>query len=327
MSEPSLEPEARAALQAEMLGNRIDKTLRRLHPWAKREGVTCFRVFDCDIPELQLTVDRFATTSGEVHAVLWWFEGGPNKPGGWLERMRGEVARRLGTRVERVRVKIRARQEGEKQYERLGETARRLVVAEGGASLYVNLDDYLDTGLFLDHRPTRLRVRTEARNADVLNLFAYTGAFSVQAAAGGARSTTTVDLSQTYLDWARDNLGLNGFGADNHVTIRADVNTWLETADRRFDLVVVDPPTFSNSKRMTGVFDVGRDHAALLARVRRVTRPHGVVYFSTNFRKFKPSPEAFAGYAEAVEISETSVPPDFRDRKIHRAWRLVRDGR
>ncbi len=324
MTEPTKGESERVSAQAEMLGNRIEKNHRKLLRWLSRERVSCFRVYDCDIPELQLTVDVYGEKGGPTHAVLAWFEGGPPKPGGWLDAMRAEVARRLRTEVGRVHVKVRARQEGEKQYERLDGTLRRMVVDEGGSSLLVNLDDYLDTGLFLDHRPTRMRVRAEASGLDVLNLFAYTGAFSVHAAAGGAKTTTTVDLSQTYLDWARANLDINGFDPARHAICRADVLTWLDETRDAFDLVIVDPPTFSNSKRMTGVFDIQRDHGALLAKVARVTRPRGIVYFSTNFRKFKPAPEAFAGFQDVTEISETSVPPDFRDRKIHRAWRLVR---
>jgi 23S rRNA (guanine2445-N2)-methyltransferase / 23S rRNA (guanine2069-N7)-methyltransferase len=315
----------RVLQQAEMLGNRLDKNHRKLRLWLSRERVSCFRVYDCDIPELQLTVDVYIEKRGPTHAVLAWFEGGPAKPPGWLEAMRDEVARRLRTEPSRIHVKVRARQEGDKQYERLDATSRRMVVEEGGSSLLVNLDDYLDTGLFLDHRPTRMRIRAESSGRDVLNLFAYTGAFSVHAAAGGARSTTTVDLSQTYLDWARSNLDLNGFPSTRHAIFRADVLSWLDETRETFDLVVVDPPTFSNSKRMDGVFDVQRDHGRLLEKVARVTRPGGIVYFSTNFRKFKPTPEAFEGFRDVTEISETSVPPDFRDRKIHRAWRLVRE--
>ena len=198
----------------------------------------------------------------------------------------------------------------------------RFVVHEGGSRFWVNLSDYLDTGLFLDHRVMRGLVRAEASGKDVLNLFAYTGAFTVHAAAGGACGTVTVDMSRTYLDWARDNLALNGLGGPHHHLVQADALRWLDEAPAsRWDLVVCDPPTFSNSKRMEASFDVQRDHVRLLRAVLRVTRPGGVVYFSTNFRRFKPEPEAFEG-TRVLEISDRTVPEDFRDKRIHRAWRI-----
>lgn len=311
--------------QAEMFGNRLEKGLKRGLAWAKRHDVFAWRVYDCDIPEVPLSVDRYADESGELHAVIAYFEGRFPHDAQWFDAMLDEAARILGIPRDRVRLKRRARQEGENQYERLSESERRVVVREDGLRFWVNLEAYLDTGLFLDHRVTRGLVRAESAGKDVLNLFAYTGAFTVHAAAGGARSTTTVDLSQTYCDWAQDNLTLNGQSGPAHRVLRADVLRWLDEDTGHYDLVVCDPPTFSNSKRMLGIFDVQRDHASLLEKVHRRLRPGGIIWFSTNFRRFKPDERAMARlFTEVAEVSSKTVPLDFRDKKIHRCWRLVR---
>jgi 23S rRNA (cytosine1962-C5)-methyltransferase len=196
-------------------------------------------------------------------------------------------------------------------------------VGEGGHRFLVNLGDYLDTGLFLDHRQTRARVAAEARGRRLLNLFCYTGAFTVHAAGGGAASSVSVDLSNTYLDWAAENLARNRLDTGRHVLERADVLAWLGAyRGPRFDLVVVDPPTFSNSKKMTASFDVLRDHVALLAAVARVATPDAVVWFSTNHRGFRLDPRA-AGGRVAVEETSRTVPPDFPYSRPHRSWRLA----
>jgi len=311
-----------AEAQSEMLGNRLAKNTRHLAKWARREGVSCYRVYDCDIPELPVTIDRYGTEDGE-HALVALWESPVPRSREWVREMCQVIARSLGIEEHKLHLRVRARQEGLAQYERLQASGKRLRVKEAGLGFLVNLDDYLDTGLFLDHRVLRARLGAEAASKDVLNLFGYTGAFTVHAAAGGARSTTTLDLSQTYLDWARDNLAVNDLLGAAHHLVRADIAAWLEEAGgQRWDLAIVDPPTFSNSKKMRGTFEVQRDHVALLDRVRRLMRPRGVVYFSTNHRRFKPAPEAFAGFAKVLEISHESVPLDFRDRRIHRAWRL-----
>ena len=324
---PAVHEPERIAAQAVMLGNRLAKNLKRLLPWATRHDVNAYRVYDCDIPELPLSLDRYVSRDGGWHGVLHYFDGRFPHDDSWFTAMRAVSAKALGVGIDRVRLKVRARQEGTSQYEReQGERdLARLIVVEDGLNLLVNLEAYIDTGLFLDHRVMRGLVRRESEGRDVLNLFAYTGAFSVHAAAAGAKSTTTIDLSQTYCDWARDNLLLNGFAVgERHQVIRADVLGWLDAEQgRRFDLAVVDPPTFSNSKRMTGVFDVQRDHCGLLRAVAGLMRPGGAVYFSTNFRRFKPDERAFEPFERVEEISERSIPFDFRDKKIHRAWRLV----
>ncbi|TNF33341.1 MAG: methyltransferase domain-containing protein [Deltaproteobacteria bacterium] len=301
-----------------MFANRLRKRARHLARWAKRDRVTCYRLYDRDIPEIPLAVDWY---DGRLH-VAEYARGGEPAGDDWIAAMGEAACEALGVPPERLWFKRRERQRGLAQYEKVSAEQARFKVREDGLAFVVNLSDYLDTGLFLDHRATRAMVRAEARGRDFLNLFAYTGAFSVHAAAGGARSTTTVDLSRTYLDWAAENLAENGFEGPRHALVQADVTRWIaEAPAASWDLVVCDPPTFSNSKRMDDVFDVQRDHVRLLHEVLRVTRPGGVVYFSTNFRRFKPEPAAFAG-AHAVEISDKTVPEDFRNTRIHRCWRI-----
>ncbi len=307
---------------SEMLANRVRKRSRHLSKWARRQGITCYRVYDRDIPEIPLAIDWY---DGRVHVSEYARKG--TEP---IESdvMRGWVmalARTLEVLPEAIYVKRRERQRGSSQYTRQAEGGHRFQITEGSAKLWVNLSDYLDTGVFLDHRCAREMVRDEAEGKDMLNLFAYTGAFSVQAALGGARSTTSVDMSKTYCEWAIDNLSLNDFRGPSHEVLCADVLRWLERAPlATYDLVVCDPPTFSNSKKMVGHFDVQHDHAALLKSVARLLRADGVCYFSTNFRRFKPDEHAFASFSDHREITATTVPPDFRDRRVHRAWRLTK---
>jgi len=316
----------RTEQQAEMFANRLRKNDRHLSRWARREGVSCFRVYDCDIPELPLAVDRY----GDALVIAWYAPRlAPDLGDGsaWLGAMEAAASQALDVPPDQIFSRIRAPQKGAEQYTRIAPEPALRTVVEGGLHFEVDLAAYLDVGLFLDHRPLRTEVGASAKGKDILNLFCYTGAFSVHAAAGGARSTTSVDLNRNYLGMAETNLQLNGFSAGReHTLVRADVTAWLpEQPAGSFDVAIVDPPTFSNSKKMLGVFDVQRDHPRLLSDVFRLMRAGGVVYFSTNNRKFKPDFEAFqrSGLALRVEeLSTRSVPPDFRDRKIHRAWRF-----
>ncbi len=222
---------------------------------------------------------------------------------------------------ERVVVKRRERQSGTRQYERQASQGQFLEVAEGGVKLLVNLTDYLDTGLFLDHRPLRLQIQREAAGKRFLNLFCYTATATVHAAKGGARSTTSVDLSKTYLDWARRNLALNGFSERQRLA-QGDVMAWLAEDRGEYDLIFIDPPTFSNSKRMEGVFDVQRDHVALLDLAMARLARGGRLYFSNNFRKFVLD-EGLAVRYRVEEISASTIDEDFRrNPRIHRAWKF-----
>jgi len=291
----------------------VRKNARHLGKWAKREGVSCWRVYDRDIPELPITVDTYegALVINDYRA----FE----REDGWLEAAVAAVTDALGATEVFVKQRERLAHHGAgQQYERQAAQGAWRVVHEAGYKFRVNLSDYVDTGLFLDHRVTRKRAAGEAAQS-MLNLFAYTGAFSVHCAGAGMQ-TTTVDLSNTYLDWAGENLALNGLTSE---LVRADVREFLQDArraGRRWDLVVVDPPTFSNSKRMDGTFDIQRDHAALLDDVLAVC--DGVAWFSTNRRRFALELDAPGWTIE--DQTHATIPPDFRDQKVHRAFRIAR---
>ncbi|WP_428263369.1 class I SAM-dependent methyltransferase [Haliangium sp.] len=320
---------------AEMLANRLRKRARHLRKWARRAGVSCYRMYDRDIPEIPLAIDWY---QGNLHIARYQRRHEPVQGwAAWLDEMAMAAAAALEVESERVYCKERRRQRGAEQYQRQGVRGQRVEVGEGGHRFLVNLGDYLDTGLFLDHRPTRARVEAEAQDTRFLNLFCYTGAFTVYAAAGGARTSESVDLSQTYLDWARDNLAINRFGPPAHRLVRMDVFAYLDQArPDSFDLAVLDPPTFSNSKKMTGVLDLKRDHVALITSTLALLRRGGVLYFSTNARGFRLDEELIrAGRADsgrrraaaAVEIEDitaATTDEDFRDHRPHQAWRLVR---
>ena len=319
--------------QAEMLVNRIRKNRRRLGPWLEAERVTCFRLYDRDIPELPLVVDWY---EGRLHVSHLPREIGAEDPSAPIappagadderaELLAARVAAALGVPDDRLHLKRRAKAPGGTQYERFARGGDEIEVHEGGLRLLVNLTDFVDTGLFLDHRITRRLVAAEARGRRFLNLFAYTGSFTAYAAAAGALSTTTVDLSQRYLDWAERNLRLNGLASTVHTFVRDDVIAALEDGRvaGRYDLAVVDPPTVSKSKRMRRPFDVQRDHAALLEGVLGVVAPGGVVYFSTNLRRFALDLDP-RGAASIEEITAKTIPPDFRDPRAHRCYRIVK---
>lgn len=310
---------------AQMFANRLRKNLQRLDPWAEREDIDCFRVYDADMPEYAFAIDLYGR--GARHAYVQ--EYAPPKTVNQesaRERRREVLAvlpEVLSVPIAQVHSRVRKPQKGTEQYEKRESVAERHAVAEGGLKFWVNFRDYLDTGLFLDHRIMRAMLRSWAKDTDFLNLFCYTGSASVYAAAGGARSTTGVDLSNTYLDWAHENLLLNGFGGNNHELYRADCLAWLEEQESsgpRFDLIFVDPPTFSNSKRMDGVLDVQRDHVGMIRRSLKLLRPTGRLVFSTNYTRFKLDLGALADLA-IEDISAATIPKDFeRHARIHRCF-------
>ncbi len=367
-----------------MLGNRLRKRAKHLRKWARRQGVSCYRLYDRDIPEIALVIDWY---EGRLHIARYRADGeaepdqspdqpdwspdqpdwspdqpdrspdqpdrspdqpdrspdsAPDREGhaapgggadpagsvwqqpGWMDAMVAAAAEALAVAPEWVYVKARRRQRGLAQYERQEQTDERITAHEGGHRFIVNLRDYLDTGLFLDHRPMRARIGREAAGGRFLNLFCYTGAFTVYAAAGGARESVSVDLSNTYLDWARDNLAQNQLRDPAHRLIRADVFDYLGSIEGGFDLAVLDPPTFSNSKKMRGVLDVQRDHVGLIQRTLALLRPGGVLYFSTNARRFQLAAERLQ--ADSIEdITASTIDEDFRPHpRPHRVWRLVR---
>ena len=305
----------------QMFANRLQKNLKQLGKWARREGIECYRLYDADMPEYALAIDLYRDW---VHVQEYAAPKSidPDKAQARLLDALAAIPQALGVAQNRVVIKRRERQAGTKQYQRQASQGQFMEVSEGGVRLLVNLTDYLDTGLFLDHRPLRLRIQREAAGKRFLNLFCYTATATVHAARGGARSTTSVDLSKTYLDWARRNLSLNGF-SDKHRLEQGDVMAWLAEDRGEYDLIFIDPPTFSNSKRMEGVFDVQRDHVELIDLAMARLARGGVLYFSNNFRKFQLD-EGLAARYQVEEISAQTLDADFaRNAKIHRAWRLT----
>ena len=314
----------KALEQAELFRSRLTKRARHLRRWPTRQGITCYRLYDRDIPEIPLVVDRYENF---LHIAEYErpHDRSSAEHADWLDLMKRTAADTLGVELLNTFLKYRRRQRGESQYERFGEQRRTCVVSEGGLRFEVNLSDYLDTGLFLDHRITRNMVREAAAGKRFLNLFGYTGSFTVYAAAGGAKSSTTVDLSNTYLDWAQRNMALNQLAGREHRFVRDDAMSFLRAhpSQPSYDLALVDPPTFSNSKRTEGFFDIQRDHVELLNRLMELMAPGGLIFFSSNFRRFKLAEQQLRG----VTIRETSrqtVPLDFRNRRIHRTWKIIR---
>lgn len=314
---------------AEMVANRLRKNLKKLAPWLKREGVSCYRAYDADLPEYSAAIDVYAAAdSAPVEDRGLWlhvqeYQAPRDIPEETTRRRLSELLQAAMAVFElpraRIALKTRAPQTRTSRYQKQDLRGHWLPVEEDGLKLQVNLFDYLDTGLFLDHRPARRLIRQQARGKRVLNLFCYTGVASVHAAAGGAAQTTSVDLSATYLDWAARNLGMNGFTGERHRLIQADVLAWLAQNRERFELIFCDPPTFSNSARAAD-FDMQRDHARLIRLCMDRLAPGGQLLFSNNFRRFRMDAGIEADF-QVEEIGAASVPPDFaRDPKIHRAF-------
>ncbi len=334
----------KTAEQAVLFANRLEKRHKHLKKWARRTGVTCFRVYDRDIPEIPLSCDLYEEAeTGRRHLLISLYERPYEKAEAeeelWLLAMKNAAVDVLGLEPDLARTRMRKRQRGESsQYERVSTSGERVTVTEGGSRFLVDLSAYLDTGLFLDHRPARAMVRAESEGKRVLNLFCYTGAFSVHAAAGGAASVTSVDISNTYLAWAAENLSLNGFAtsfpsspSSRYPLVREDVKAFLAASlrtGRRWDLIVCDPPTFSNSKRAVDILDVNRDWASLCRSCLALLAPGGSLYFSSNSRSLKFDPDEIGGAAAngrtAIrDLTEASIPEDFRDRRVHRLWKIT----
>jgi 23S rRNA (guanine2445-N2)-methyltransferase / 23S rRNA (guanine2069-N7)-methyltransferase len=315
---------------AQMFGNRLAKNLKHLRSWVTKSDITCYRVYDADMPEYAFAIDIYRTVDPEQ---TWLYVQEYAAPAeielDAVRRRRNEALSVMpdvtGVPAERINVRTRRRNKRGEQYQKLDEQAHFHYIIEGGLKFRVNFEDYLDTGLFLDHRITRARLREAANGKRFLNLFAYTGTATVYAAAGGAASTTTVDMSRTYLDWAQRNLSLNGFHGSRHELVQADCRQWLEEGASRtpcYDLIFLDPPTFSNSKRMEGVLDIERDHGALIEACGGLLAPGGLLVFSTNAQKFKLDDAVMARY-DVRDISGPTLPRDFeRNPRIHRCFEI-----
>lgn len=319
-----------AAPGARMFANRLAKNVKRLDSWARAQGVFNVRLYDADMPEYALAIDRYGIL-GEAGPEDWLYVQEYEAPASIdpeaVRRRRGEALSVLtevtGVPGERIRVRLRRKQSGAGQYRKLESQAVFHMAREAGQRFWVNFDDYLDTGLFLDHRITRERLGSQARGKRFLNLFCYTATATVHAAAGGARASTSVDLSRTYLQWARRNLDLNEVPRDPHELVQADCRQWLDeavAARERYDLVFLDPPTFSNSKRMQGVLDVSRDHSTLIDLCTQLLNPEGLLVFSTNAQRFKLD-ESITERHAVTDISRATIALDFeRNPRIHRCF-------
>ena len=313
-----------ATRQAEEFANRLKNRARHFRRWPTKRGITCYRLYERDVPDVPLIVDRYENAL-HIAEFARPHDRSPAQHADWLDLMARTAGKVLEVPRELVFMKHRDRQRGDDQYQRVDDRDARLTVHEGGLNFIVNLSDYIDTGLFLDHRLTRQMVRDAADGKRFLNLFAYTGSFSVYAAGGGATSTTTVDKSATYVDWARENLQLNGFNDPPHQVIRSDIRDFINalTKNDQWDLAVVDPPTFSNTKGAEEDWDVQRDHGELLRRLAPHIAPEGSVFFSTNFRRFKLDEPALAAY-HIRDITRQTIPEDFRNERIHKCWKLTK---
>lgn len=309
--------------KGEMFRNRLEKVFRHVKRQAERQGITCYRIYDHDIPEFPFIIEMYEgklyvseykrrhTLTEVEHEV-------------WLEHCKSIMSEVTEVDKQNIYLKLRKRKEGKQdQYQKQAEEKTEFVVVENGLNFIVNLSDYLDTGLFLDHRITRSMVRDMAAEKKVLNLFSYTGSFSVYAIAGGAAMVESVDLSKTYLSWGERNISLNFPNYKNHASVHADVKRYLKQLEpSSFDIIIMDPPTFSNSQRMDDVLDIQRDHAELINDCLHVLSPGGTLFFSTNFRKFQLEKEKIRS-EQIKDITKATTPFDFNG-KLHRYCFLIK---
>jgi len=299
-----------------MLKNRIEKNWNKLKAWSKQSNVEAFRLYDRDIPEFQIIIDKYKDFFVVYDKTNPYLDQDKN-----IEELSNSAITSLfKPEPQQIIWKSRERQSGTQQYEKLAETNKSFFLNEGSAKFKVNLWDYLDTGLFLDHRPLRHKLSKQSQGKSLLNLFCYTGSISVAAALGGA-STTSIDMSATYLDWAAENLKENNLPLDRNELIRADVLTWLKESpvNNQFDIIFLDPPTFSNSKKMEQTFEVERDQDFLIPETMKHLKSDGVLYFSNNKRKFRLNQNFLSKY-EVKDISKETIPRDFHDLKIHQCF-------
>ena len=302
------------------VARRIEKNVKKLEPWANRHQIEAYRIYERDIPEYPFIVDRYKDhfvvydRGNEIDTTEEKQQHLPDVMMGLMEL--------FDTDADHIIIKRRARQKGENQYEKIDARGDRQVIREGEALFWVNLYDYLDTGLFLDHRLMRQRIMKESTGKDVLNLFSYTGSVSVFAALGGGR-VTSVDMSSTYIKWSQDNFELNEIPVGPHQFLNRNALEYLadRTVQERFDMIFLDPPTFSNSKKMNESFEVEREQELLVNHCMRLLKPNGVLYFSNNKRSFKIAAPLKSQYL-INDITALTLPKDFRDAKIHHVFEI-----
>lgn len=303
----------------EMIFNRLQKNYKRLKKWANRLELEAYRLYDRDIPEYPYIVDLYGDSVVVFERIHWEIDANKSEH---KEHLLLALEQLFSIKRDKIIYKERQRQSGTEQYTKLSRTNKRLEIKEHQAKFLVNLHDYLDTGLFLDHRPLRQIIFKEAADKTVLNLFSYTGSISVMAALGGG-TVTSVDMSGTYMEWAKDNFKLNGIDLAKHYFVQDNALEYLAHEQSEFDLIVLDPPTFSNSKRMEETFDVERDQLYLIHLTMGLLAQSGVLYFSTNKRKFKLHKEIEERY-NVVDISKRTIPEDFHDQSIHSCYKITK---
>ncbi len=323
------DPELENGQSAEMFANRLKKNLKKMSKWAKQKNISCYRLYDADLPEYSVAIDIYQTDKLWVNVQEYEAPKtiAAHKANERLAGILAEIPRVLNVDKSQVLLKIRRKQKNTEQYEKQDNKANFHIIEENNCKFLINFEDYLDTGIFLDHRPIRLTIQQQAKDKNFLSLFAYTATASVHAAIGGASSTTSINMSNTYLDWAKKNFELNNLTGNNKL-IRADSTVWLEEERKKdnpsqYDLIFLDPPTFSNSKRMDDVFDVQRDHVTLINDALALLSTNGILYFSTNFKRFKLDDLAIIN-ANIENISASTIPEDFsRSPKIHYCWKIT----
>jgi len=304
--------------------NRIRKNYRHVRKWAKRTETDCFRIYDRDIKEYPLVIDFYA---GKFCVQFFSFDRENDEPPSELQNEVEEALTSIfNTDVEQIFWRTRIRRKKTEQYEKIDGQKTFFIATEYGVKFYINFHDYLDTGLFLDHRETRQMVAAASKGKRLLNLFAYTCSFSVHAAHSGASYTKSVDLSNTYTAWGRENFLLNDLSLENHTIVRDDCLKFLDeeaVTGTTYDVIVIDPPTVSRSKKMDQFFDIQEDYKQLLSKGLKLLSAGGILFFSTNSRKFKFDESLFASCL-IQEITSKTIPLDFHNQKIHRCWKILK---
>lgn len=305
-----------------MFSNRLEKVYRHLSKQAKRQGISCYRIYDHDLPEFPFIIEiyedkLYVSEYKRKHSMS------DEEHGEWLAQCSKVMSEVLEVEEKNIFLKMRKRKEGRgDQYQKVDEAKNEFIVHESDLKFIINLSDYLDTGLFLDHRITRQMVRELSDRKRVLNLFCYTGSFSVYAVAGNASKIVSVDLSKTYLNWAERNMQINFPDFNNHEIVHADVKQYLKTmAANSFDLIIMDPPTFSNSKRMEDFLDIQKDHVEMINDCMKALSENGILFFSTNYTKFQIEKEKLQG-SEIKDITKQTTPFDFGGKLKRQCWRI-----